>query len=187
MRLFRPFIPSLAMLLMASSSAGAQGVLIDKSEIKFVSRQLGANVEGRFRKWKANVDFRPKDLGKSKAEITIDLGSIDLASEESETEIKRPRWFDTGRFPVATFQSTAMRDLGGDRYEIAGKLTLKGTARDETIPIEVTRDASGNSVATGEFMIKRGDFKLGDGQWSDPTVVADEVIVRVRMVLPRAG
>jgi polyisoprenoid-binding protein YceI len=187
MRLFRPFIPSLAMLLMASSSAGAQGVLIDKSEIRFISRQMGANVEGRFRRWKANVDFRPKELDKSKAEITIDLSSIDLASEESETEIKRPRWFDTGKYPVATFQSTAMKSLGGDRYEIAGTLTLKGTARDETIPVEVKRDAAGNSVATGEFTIKRLEFKVGDGPWADPTVVADDVIVRVRMVLPRAG
>lgn len=187
MRLFRPFIPSLAMMLMASSAAGAQAVLIDKSEIRFISRQMGVNVEGRFRKWKANVDFRPKDLAKSRAEIEIDLASIDLASEESETELRRPRWFDTAKFPVATFQSTAMKDLGGDRYEIAGKLTLKGTVQAEKIPIEVKKDAAGNSVATGEFTIKRLAFNIGDGQWSDPSVVADDVIVRVRMVLPRAG
>ena len=187
MRLFGPFIPSLAMLLMASSAAGAQAVLIDKSEIRFISRQMGVNVEGRFRKWKANVDFRPKDLAKSRAEFEIDLASIDLASEESETEIRRPRWFDTAKFPVATFQSTAMKDLGGDRYEVSGKLTLKGTVQDEKIPIEVKKDAAGNSVATGEFTIKRLAFNIGDGQWSDPSVVADDVIVRVRMVLPRAG
>ena len=187
MRLFRPFIPSLAMMLMASSGAGAQAVLIDKSEIRFVSRQMGVNIEGRFRKWKANVDFRPTDLGKSKAQFEIDLSSIDLASEESESEAKRPRWFDTARFPFATFHSTAMKDLGGDRYEVEGKLTVKGTAQDKTIPIEVRKDASGNSVATGEFTIKRLDFDIGNGQWADPAVVADEVVVRVRMVLPRAG
>jgi len=175
------------MLLMASSAAGAQAVLIDKSEIRFISRQMGVNVEGRFRKWKANVDFRPKDLAKSRAEFEIDLASIDLASEESETEIRRPRWFDTAKFPVATFQSTAMKDLGGDRYEVSGKLTLKGTVQDEKIPIEVKKDAAGNSVATGEFTIKRLAFNIGDGQWADPSVVADDVIVRVRMVLPRAG
>lgn len=185
MRLFRPFIPSLAMMLMASSAAGAQAVLIDKSEIRFISRQMGVNVEGRFRKWKANVDFRPKDLAKSKAEFEIDLSSIDLASEESETEVKRPRWFDTAKFPVATFQSTAMKDLGGDRYEIAGTLTMKGKAQDEKIPVEVKKDAAGNSVATGEFTIRRLAFNIGEGQWSAPSVVADEVVVRVRMVLPR--
>ena len=187
MRLFRPFIPSLAMMLMASSGAGTQAVLIDKSEIRFIARQMGVNVEGRFRKWKANVDFRPKDLAKSKAEFEIDLASIDLASEESETEVRRPRWFDTAKFPVATFHSTAMKDLGGDRYEIAGTLTLKGKAQDEKFPIEVKKDAAGNSVATGEFTIKRLAFNIGDGQWADPTIVADDIIVRVRMVLPRAA
>jgi len=187
MRLFRPFIPSLAMLLMASSGASAQGVLIDKSEVRFISKQLGMNVEGRFRKWKANVDFRPKDLKHSKADFEIDVGSIDLASEESETEVRRPRWFDAAKFPVAKFQSTAVKDLGGDRYQVDGRLTLKGTARDVAIPIEMKKDASGNSVAAGEFTIKRLDFNIGDGQWSDPSVVADEVVVRMRMVLPRAG
>jgi polyisoprenoid-binding protein YceI len=187
MRLFRPFIPSLAMLLLASSNASAQGVLIDKSEIRFISKQMGVNVEGLFRKWKASVDFRPKDLAKSKAEFEIDLASIDLASEESETEVKRPRWFDTAKFPVAAFHSTAMKDLGGDKYEIVGRLSIKGTERDCTIPIEMKKDAAGNSVASGQFTLKRLDFHVGDGTWSDPSVVADEVTVRVRMVLPRAA
>jgi polyisoprenoid-binding protein YceI len=49
------------------------------------------------------------------------------------------------------------------------------------------KDAAGNAVAEGQFTIKRLDFNVGDGQWADPSVVADEVLVRVRMVLPRAG
>jgi polyisoprenoid-binding protein YceI len=187
MRLFRPFVPSLAMLLLASSGASAQSVLIDRSEIRFISRQMGVNVEGRFRRWKANVDWKPRDLATSKADFEIDLTSIDLASEESETELQRPRWFDTAKHPVAAFSSTAMKDLGGDKYEIAGRLSIKGTARDVRIPVTVTKDATGNAVAQGQFTIKRLDFSVGDGQWADPTVVADEVLVRVRMVLPRAG
>ncbi len=89
MRILRPFIPSLAMLLLATSGAAAQGVLIDRSEIRFVSKQMGVSVEGRFRKWKASVDWRPDDLAHSKADFEIDLASIDLASEESEAEVRR--------------------------------------------------------------------------------------------------
>ena len=87
MKMLHPFVPPLAVMLMAASAgAGAQGVLIDRSEIRFVAKQMGGGVEGRFRKWKANVDFRPKDLPKSKAVFEIELASIDLASEETETE-----------------------------------------------------------------------------------------------------
>lgn len=185
MKALRSFIPSLAVMLMAASSgAAAQGVLIDKSEIRFAAKQMGVGVEGRFRKWKATVDFRPKDLAKSKAAFEIELASIDLASEDSESEVKHALWFDTAKFPVAKFESTGMRDLGGDRYEIAGKLTIKGVTRVVAIPIALKKDAAGLSVADGQFTVKRLDFRIGEGMWADTDTVANEVVVRIRMVLP---
>jgi polyisoprenoid-binding protein YceI len=184
MALLRSFIPSLGMMLLAATQAAAQGVLIDKSEIRFVSRQMGVNVEGRFRKWKANIVFLPGALGRSKAEFDIDLGSIDLASDESESEVRRPKWFDTARFPVAKFVSTSIRDLGGDKYEVAGALTIKGISHDAVVPIVLRKDAAGNSVAEGSFAIRRLDYKVGEAEWADPETVANEVTVRIRMVLP---
>ena len=185
MVLFRSFIPTLGALLLAASQAAAQGVLIDKSEIRFVSKQLGVNVEGRFRKWKANIAFDPRDPGHSRADLEIDLGSIDLASEESETEVKGRVWFDTAKFPVAKFASSAIRQTGPDRYEIDGALTIKGVTKEAVIPIALKKDGSGNSVAEGSFTVKRLDFRVGaEGEWADPSTVANDVTVRVRMVLP---
>ncbi len=161
-------------------------MLVDRSEIRFVSKQMGASVEGRFRKWTANVDFRPKDLANSKVELEIDLASIDLASAEAEAEVRRPLWFDVARFPVARFVSTGMRDLGGERYEIAGTLSIKGIAKEVVVPVALARDAAGNSVADGRFTLKRLEFKVGEGLWADTDAVADDVVVRVRMVLPPA-
>ena len=181
---FRSFIPSLGMMLLAAGQAGAQGVLIDKSEIRFITRQMGANVDGRFRRWKANIVFVPKNLGRSKADFDIELGSVDLASDELEAEIKRALWFDTAKFPVAHFASSAIRDLGGNKYEIVGQLTIKGITHDAVVPITLKKDATGNSVAEGNFTLKRLDYKIGEGQWADPETVANDVIVRVRMVLP---
>lgn len=163
--------------------AGAQGVVVDKSEIRFVSRQMGVEVEGKFRRWKANVDFRPGDLAQSRADFDVDLASIDLASEESEAEVRRGDWFDTARFPVATFRSSSVRSLGGDRYEVSGKLAMKGVTRDVVVPVEMRKDAGGNAVAEARFAVKRLPYRIGDGPWSDPSVVADEVAVRARIVL----
>jgi polyisoprenoid-binding protein YceI len=166
--------------------AGAQDVLVDKSEIRFVAKQLGVNVEGRFRKWKANVVFLPADVAKSKAEFDIDLASIDLASEDSEQEIRGRLWFDTAKFPVAHFSSTAIRELGGDKYEIAGQLTLKGVKRDIVVPIALKKDAAGNRVAEGSFTLLRLDYNIGTGMWADTKTVTNDVVVRVRIVLPPA-
>ncbi|MEP6996029.1 MAG: YceI family protein [Betaproteobacteria bacterium] len=180
----RSFIPSLGMMLLAAGQAGAEGVLIDKSEIRFVSKQMGVNVEGSFRRWKANIVFLPGDLAHSKAEFDIELGSVNLASDEAETEVKRPSWFNVAKFPVARFASTSIKDLGGGKYEVAGKLTLKGIAHDAVVPFALGKDGSGNSVAEGSFTIKRLDFRIGDADWADPDTVANEVTVQVRMVLP---
>jgi polyisoprenoid-binding protein YceI len=177
----------LAAVALTARVAGAQDVLVDKSEIRFVAKQLGVNVDGRFRKWKANVVFLPTDLARSKAEFDIDLASIDLASEDSEREIRGGLWFDTAKFPVAHFSSTAIRDLGGDRYEIAGALTLKGVKRDIVVPIAVKKDAAGNRVAEGSFTLMRLDFNIGTGMWSDTKTVTNDVVVRVRIVLPPAS
>jgi polyisoprenoid-binding protein YceI len=77
-----------------------------------------------------------------------------------------------------------VKDLGGDRYEIAGTLTLKGITKDVVVPVTLKKDAAGNSVAEGQFTIKRRDFKVGEGLRRDTDSVANEVFVRVRMVLP---
>jgi len=182
----RALAPAGFALLLAAPVAWAQGVVVAKSEIRFVSRQMGVDVEGRFRRWKANVDWRTQDLARSKVDLEIELASIDLASEEAEGEVRRAGWFDTAKFPVATFASSSIKATGADRYEIAGRLAIKGVARDVVVPVQMRKDASGASVATGEFVVKRLDFRIGEGQWSDPAVVANDVVVRVRMVLDAA-
>lgn len=177
-------LAGIAWTLVVAGPLSAQGVLVDKSEIRFVAKQLGVNVEGQFPKWKADVVFLPADLPHSKAIFDIDLGSIDLASEDSEREIRDRLWFDTAKFPVAHFASTAIAARGGDRYEIAGDLSLKGIVRPVVVPVTLRKDAAGNAVAEGSFALKRLEFKIGEGLWTDTDTVANEVAVRVRMVLP---
>jgi len=181
----RPLLISLVLLVFVPPVL-ADGVLVDKSEIRFVTKQMGVNFEGRFRKWRANVVFLPNDLAKSKAEFDIDLGSIDLESDDSESEVKGPLWFDMAKFPVAHFASTSMKSTGGDKFEIAGSLMMKGVTKGVVVPIVFKKDAAGNPVAEGTFNVKRLDYGIGLGLWSDTETVANDVVVKVRMVLPAA-
>ena len=161
----------------------AEGVVAAKSDIGFTIKQMGVNFDGRFRKWTADVVFAPKSLASSKAAVDIELGSVDLASDDSETEAKGPLWFDTAKFPTAHFASTSIRDAGNDRYEVAGKLTIKGITHDCVVPISVATDASGNRVAQGSFSIRRLDYKIGEGEWADTGTIDNDIVVRIRMTL----
>jgi len=179
----RSFIPPLGMMLLAAGEAGAQAALIEKSEIRFGCRKMRFNLEGRFRKWKANVVFLPKDLAHSRAELEIDLGSIDVSNDEFESELKRPAWFDTDQFPVAHFVSHTMRHVGADRYDISGRLTVKGITREVLVPITLRKDAAGNSVAEGNFILSRSSFGIGEGA-PEAEGIANDVTIRIRMALP---
>ena len=173
----------LCAMLACAGPASGEGVLVDRSEIAFTMTQMGVNFDGRFRKWRADVVFEPAALAKSRARFDVDLASIDLASDDSEAEARGPLWFDTAKFPVAHFTSTSITRRGDKTYDVAGKLSLKGTSRDLVVPIVVSRDPGGNRIAEGRFSLARLDYRIGEGEWADTGTVANEVVVRIRLVL----
>ena len=183
----RMLVLAATFLALAPISALADTVVPGKSEIAFTMKQMGVNFDGRFKAWKADIVFKPAALDQSKATIDVDLSSLDLASADSEAEARGPLWFNTAKFPVAHFASSSFKSLGGDRYEVAGKLALKGITRDCVVPIAVKADASGNRVAEGTFLLKRLEYKIGEGEWADTATVADDIRVRVRIALQPPG
>jgi len=186
MSFLRTFACALCACALVIPLARGEGIVAAKSEIAFTMKQMGVRFDGRFRKWTADIVFQPKSLAASKAVLDIDLGSIDLASDDSDAEAKGPLWFDTAKFPTAHFASTGVRDAGGNRYEVAGKLTIKGITHDCLVPVAVTTDAAGNRIAEGSFAIRRLDYRIGEGEWADTNTVADEIVVRVRIALAPA-
>lgn len=157
-----------------------QRVVSAQSEIAFTSRQMGVPVDGRFRKFEAQIAFDPKNPGSSSVVLTIDLASAALGAPE--TELAKPEWFSTKKFPQATFQSTGVTSTGAGKFNVAGKLSIKSVSRDLVVPITLTQ-AGGQTTATGKFQIKRLDFKIGEGEWKDTSIVADPVDVNFKIVL----
>jgi polyisoprenoid-binding protein YceI len=186
---FQALLGAAVAVLIASPTPGrAQHVTaidLARSEIKFVSRQMNVPVEGRFRKFNAKIDFDPAKLASSKAEVEVDLGSIDAGSEEADDEVKGKGWLNIAAYPTARFVSTAVKAAGPGRYEVTGKMTVKGRTIDLKAPFAVKQEGA-NSVFEGAFTLLRLSWGIGDGAWSDPDTVANEVQVRFRLVaLPR--
>lgn len=163
--------------------AGAQRVTaVDpaRSEIRFVGKQMGVSAEGRFRKFAAQVDFDPAKPASSKATVEVDLNSIDTGAVESDTEVKGKSWLNLAAFPTAKFVSTAIKALGGERYEATGKLSIKGRTRDVVAPFTVRKEGAA-TVLEGGFTLLRLQFEVGEGPWADIETVADEVQVRFKL------
>lgn len=169
--------------LLAGGSAFAQQKLVpEQSEIVFVSKQMGVPVEGRFKKFDAQVAFDPAKPATSKVAFTVDTGSATLGVKETDAELPKPVWFNVPKFPQATFQSSAIKAVGAGKYEVAGKLSIKGASQDVVVPVTLTQSGA-TTTAAGSFAIKRLAFKIGENEWADTSMVADEVQVKFKLAL----
>ena len=157
-------------------------IIRERSQIRFVTKQMNVPVEGQFRKFDGTVTFNPVNPAATKADFTVDTGSIDLHNEEGETEARRKAWLDVPGFPTAKFVTTSVKALGNNRFEATGQLTIKGVSTTVVAPFTVT-DANLQRTVEGQFPIKRLQYKIGEGPWSDTDTVADEVLVRFRFTV----
>jgi polyisoprenoid-binding protein YceI len=183
MTLFQaPAATALLALTTLAAPAMAQKVVPAQSDIGFTIKQMGVPVDGKFKKWEAQIAFDPKKPEAGKVSFAIDTASGGFGNAETDAEVPKPVWFNAPKFPQATFQSTAIKAAGPGKFTVSGKLAIKGTLRDVTVPVTLVQ-AGGNTTATGAFAIKRLEFKIGEGEWADTSMVADEVQVKFKLVL----
>ena len=165
-----------------SLPAMAQQLVPAQSEIVFVSKQMGVPVEGRFQKFSAKIAFNPSKPDQANIAFAVDMTSATLGVKETDAELPKAEWFNTAKFAQATFQSTSVKALGAGKFEVAGKLSIKGATQTVLVPVTLTQ-AGANTTAVGAFALKRLAFKIGDNEWSDTSMVADDVQVKFKFAL----
>jgi polyisoprenoid-binding protein YceI len=155
------------------------------SQISFTYNQMGSRVYGTFGKFEATLDFDTDNLTDAHTSLHIDLTSIDAGSEDANTELVKPAWFDTEKFPVAVFESKRFTQDPKIKnlYLIYGQLTLKGITREVQVSVELKPD-SAIGIFDGELVLNRDEFGLGAGEWAD-TVVSKDIAIKFKVVAPQ--
>jgi len=165
------------------TSSGLALAQIDQtaSTISATAKQLGVPISGKFKKFDADIKFDPAALAGAAARFTVDVNSYDMGMPDYNKEVTGKSWFDAAAYPTASFVSSAIQAAGGDSYRVTGKLTLKGKTQDISFPVTVKTSGTTRTF-DGAFPIKRNDFAIGNGEWKDTSVVADEVVVKFHIV-----
>ena len=184
---FAPAVVLSSLALLVAVPAHAQQALQPaQSSIQFTAKQMGVPLEGHFKKFGAQIAFDPAKLATSRIAFTVDTGSATLGSRETDAELPKPTWFNVPQFPQATFQSSSIKALGGGKFDVAGKLTIKGQSRDVTVPVTLTQSGA-TTTATGTLALKRLAYKIGENEWADTSMVADDVQVQFKLALIGVG
>ncbi len=172
-------------LMLAGSTAQAvefRQVQTNDSSVTFFYKQMNVPLDGKFNKFAAQITFDPAKLAKAQAKIDIDIASIDTGSADANDEVAGKLWFNAKAFPTASFVSSGIKSLGGNRYEASGKLSIKGRTLDVVTPVTFQSNGS-RGAFDGTFSIKRLDYAIGEGEWADVSTVANEIQIKFHIVV----
>jgi polyisoprenoid-binding protein YceI len=162
-----------AVLLWAAAPAGATTYTLEPDYTQGVFRwnHLGfSSPAAQFAQGQGTLEFDPVNPTRASVKVTIPLSTLSTGVPALDDDFRSSDFFDTARFPTATFTSTKVEQAGGgmERLKVTGDLNLHGVTR--PVILEVTLVKSGtnprSSVPTIGFdattTLKRSEFGLGE-------------------------
>jgi len=120
---------------------------------------------GRFDDVKGTVAYDAAKPEAATVNFRIQTASVDTGNAKRDKHLQGPDFFDTAKFPEATFASTAVKGAGEGKLEVTGNLTLHGTTKPVTVTMELAGSGKGRNGESmigfeGTFSIKRSEFGM---------------------------
>jgi len=115
----------------------AQTYAIDKthSEVAFQVRHLLTKVRGRFTEFTGTVVLDEDHPERSSASLMIDAASVDTGTPDRDAHLQADDFFAVTTHPMLTFTSSRVVKSGDDTYDVVGTLTIRGIAKEITMPV----------------------------------------------------
>lgn len=149
----------------------------ESSKLTFSAVQNNSPISGEFKTFSGDINFDPADLKTSHVKIVVATDSVSTAYKEVQDTLRTADWFNIKMFPEAVFKADHFIKTGNNTFQADGTLTL----RDKTFPVQLTfvldEYSTTTAKATGNAIIKRTLFGVGQGEWSKTDGVKDDVKV----------
>lgn len=173
------FVLAIGFVALSVVSLAGSGVDPAKSKVTATFKQMNVPVEGEFKTFSGTVVFDAAKPEQSSAKFEITTASFDIGQDDYNAEVRKPEWFDSAKFPKATFVSTAVKPLGGGKFQVTGKLALKGKFQELSFPMTAKSEGAGTRFE-GSVPLSRKFFGIGDPAWAE--AVDDSVTVHFVVV-----
>ena len=156
-----------------------------QSSLTFTAIQQRAEFQGEFERFSADIHFDPASPETGSIKATIELASVETQNDERDDYLVLPEWLDVPQWPDSTYRATDIK-ADGDGFLAAGELTLKGVTLPVDLRFSFTEDSAG-AAFVGTAGLKRMDFNVGTGGWTDTRWVGDPVKIMVNLRLTRTN
>lgn len=166
-------------LAVGTALAADGNINLAQSSLVATFKQQHVPVDAAFKRFSGSIAYDAAKPAATVATLSVDMNSLDVGDDDSDAEVRKPAWFDSARFPQATFRSTAVTPGAAGHFEAVGTLTIKG--KSQTITLTVTVQPMGGAHAfDGSFELSRKAFGIGDPVWEG--ALDDGVRVRFHLL-----
>ena len=132
--------------------------------VEFIARHILTKVRGRFTEFSGWIDVTDP-IEDSSVHVEVKTSSIQTNTEQRDQHLKSDDFLNVERWPVMTFESTAVRHTGGTSFELEGDLTIRDVTRPVTLAGEflgTDTNPGGKTViaATARTTLQREDWNV---------------------------
>lgn len=156
------------------------------SRLEFAATFEKTPAPGVFREFDVKLSLDPAKEDAGRLDVTINIASADMASADINKAIAGAEWFDFARFRQAEFHATEVRRMQPGAFVARGTLTLKGVQQPVDVPFSWS-ESGGTANMEGKFVVKRGAFGIGTGEWTATTTIGADVTVTFKVRLRKAA
>ena len=160
-------VSSLALALLIPARAAVETYTIDPvhSTVQFSLRHIISKFTGSFSKATGTITVDRDNLENSSVNATIDVGSVNTASDKRNDHLKSPDFFDFAKYTSMTFKSKSWKKTGADTFDVTGDLTIKDVTKEVVLKTTLLGFAPGMrgmqlSAWEASAVIKKADFGL---------------------------
>ena len=175
---------ALALALFTAPAFAVDYVQSTGSSLVFAGKYQGEVFTGKFPGFATRLSFDPKQLATARLEVAIPLASATTSNADYDGELRGSAFFNSAKFPQATYTASKFRALGGNRYAADGTLSLRGV--DKPVTLEFTWTPGAKPVLAGKATVSRLAFGVGGGDWADTGLIPDAIAVAAKVVFQRA-
>ena len=190
MKTRRTLFAALMAAAVAATAGAADTYTFDKvhSDVGFQIRHLVSKVRGRFTDYEGTILVDKAKPEASSVELKIKAASIDTGNENRDKDLRSPNFFEVEKYPDITFKSTKITSKGGDRYDVAGTLTMHGVSKEVTLPVAFLGFVSAGRMGDRagfetSITLNRKDYGI---VWNRPldvggTILGDDVLISINV------
>lgn len=168
-------------LTISSHTHAADYVQSKGSSLGFAGTYEGEAFSGTFPGFTTTLRFDPVNLAGAKLDVSIPLAAATTRNADYDNELRGSSFFNSGKFPQARYTAGKFRALGGNRFAADGLLSLRGVSKPVTLTFTWTPGAV--PVLSGTAVVKRLDFGVGSGDWSDTGIIPNDIKVSTKVLL----